>query len=113
VSEHRVTIDVRPRPKGRPRFSRGRAYTPPETVAFERAVGAAWVASGGPTFDGPVEVELSFTKDGIEVCVRELPDAKSPLRGDLDNYVKAVLDGLNAVAFGDDRTVLRITAEKR
>jgi Holliday junction resolvase RusA-like endonuclease len=114
VTEHRITIPIKPRPKGRPRFARGRAYTPPETVAFEHAVGVAWLESGGPCFDGPVEVELTFTKDSIEVCVRALDaDRKSPLRGDVDNYAKSVLDGLNVVAFGDDRRVLRLTAEKR
>lgn len=113
MTEHRVVIPIKPKPKGRPRFARGRAYTPPETVAFERAVGEAWRAAGGPCLDGPVEVELIFRRDEIEVVVRALdPNRKSPLRGDIDNYVKAVMDGLNAVAFGDDRQVLRLVAVK-
>lgn len=113
MSEHRLTIPVRPKPKGRPRFARGRAYTPKDTVEFERLVAAAWVASGGPCFAGPVEVTASFTIDGIEVTIRELePETKSPLRGDLDNYLKAVMDGLNGIAFGDDRQVHRLSADK-
>jgi crossover junction endodeoxyribonuclease RusA len=113
VSEHRVVIPVKPRPKGRPRYARGRMYTPTATQEFEAAVKAAWVASVGPTFEGPVEVDLSFDADSVTVTVRTLDDGiKSPLRGDLDNYVKSTLDGLNKVAFDDDRRVMRINARK-
>lgn len=31
---------------------------------------------------------------------------------DVDNYLKAALDGLNKVAFDDDRQVMRVTARK-
>jgi Holliday junction resolvase RusA-like endonuclease len=111
TSEHTVVIPIRPRPKGRPRFARGRAYTPKETVEFEAAIGAAWQASGGPCFDGPVEVHTTFTKESVTVTIRSV-DGKSSLRGDVDNYLKGVMDGLNKVAFDDDRQVLRVEATK-
>jgi Holliday junction resolvase RusA-like endonuclease len=113
VSEHRVVIAIKPRPKGRPRYARGRMYTPTATQEFEAAVRAAWVSSVGPTFEGPVEVELAFGAETVTVTVRALDgDVKSPLRGDLDNYVKSTLDGLNTVAFDDDRRVMRLRASK-
>lgn len=111
--EHRVYIPVRPRPKGRPRYAKGRMYTPATTAEYEKAVRDAWEASDGPLIEGPLEVDLSFTEDGVEVVVRQLPlEEKTRLRGDLDNYVKSTLDGLNKTAFPDDRTVFRITARK-
>jgi Holliday junction resolvase RusA-like endonuclease len=114
MAEHTFVVEAKPRPKGRPRFAKGRAYTPPETVAFENAVAAAWRASGGPMFLGPVEVDIKFHADRVEVTVRELdPEAKSSLRGDVDNYIKSTLDGLNAVAFPDDKQVLTVRATKQ
>jgi Holliday junction resolvase RusA-like endonuclease len=113
VREHRFHVDAKPRPKGRPRFSRGRAYTPSETVAFENAVTAAWHASGGPLFTGPVEVEIVLAADGVDIVVRELdPESRSALRGDVDNYVKSCLDGLNGAAFPDDKQVFVVRASK-
>ena len=35
-----------------------------------------------------------------------------PTKADIDNYIKSVLDGLNKVAFLDDRYIYSITAEK-
>jgi len=35
------------------------------------------------------------------------------LRGDLDNYVKLLMDGLNGVAWLDDKQVTIITAVKQ
>jgi Holliday junction resolvase RusA-like endonuclease len=113
VSEHRFHVPAKPRPKGRPRFARGRAYTPTETVAFENAVAAAWRNSDGPLFTGPVEVEIQLAADGVDIVVRELdPASKSTLRGDVDNYVKSCLDGLNGMAFPDDNQVLIVKASK-
>ena len=37
---------------------------------------------------------------------------KPDKRPDLDNYIKAVLDGLNMAAFDDDGAITNITASK-
>jgi Holliday junction resolvase RusA-like endonuclease len=37
---------------------------------------------------------------------------KITLRGDIDNYVKTVLDGLNGTAWEDDIQVVEVTAVK-
>lgn len=85
------TVQGRPVAKGRPRFGRGRAYTPGITRAWEEAVGWAYKESGGPLFRGPVEVGLVFRAYAWP--------------GDLDNLQKALLDGLNGLAWADDRQV--------
>jgi len=39
-------------------------------------------------------------------------DSKSKLRGDIDNYVKTILDALNGIAWVDDNQVVKVTAIK-
>jgi Holliday junction resolvase RusA-like endonuclease len=69
----------------------------------------------GPKFTGPIEVQMFFDEDGVGVVISPFdPVFEKPtkLRGDIDNYVKTVLDGLNDVAFDDDAQVMKITATK-
>ena len=89
---------------------RHRSYTPKETEEFERLVGETARAAmrGRPPFAGPVEMEILFEFEGAaDEWPTDVTDA------DLDNAVKAVLDGLNGIAFHDDRLVVRKRSEKR
>lgn len=110
---HTFTIPGRPQVKQRPRMTRrGRVYTPEATTQFER-----WVAESygdGPLFTGPVHVRIRLHKDKTVVTVEECAAGTSGLRGDIDNYVKSVLDGLQmgSAAFKNDSQVVRVTATK-
>ena len=85
-----------PVPKGRPRMGNGHVYTPSRTREFEEAIGWAWRETGAAPFEGDVVVTV---------------DIYEPSRAaDLDNYVKACLDGLNGLAFADDRQVTSLAA---
>lgn len=114
------TIPGAPRGKGRPRFGGGRTFTDAKTVAYESLIKhAAHVAMAGrERFAGPVEVSI---------IVRLEPAASTPKaaraaalagqihpvkRPDLDNIIKAVLDGCNTVVFADDAQVCWINAGK-
>ena len=110
---HTITINTKPVPKGRPRMTRrGRVFTPQTTIDGETIVREAWT---GPCYDGDVSLVCQFTKEGIKVTVSEISEetlTKSTLRGDLDNYVKLLMDGLNGVAWQDDKQVKLLIATK-
>ncbi len=90
--------------KQRPFVAKGRAFTPKRTVQFEEQVKGNWT---GPKFEGPVYMIVNIRKNDftVEVGPMDLPQTPRPRRGDMDNYVKAISDGLNGVAFTDDKQV--------
>lgn len=111
------TIPGTPVAKGRPRSAirhgKIRHYTPAETVAHERSVG--WYAQQHFTapITGPITLRIfatfvppaSWSRKNVEAHLHRphigLPDA--------DNIAKAICDGLNGVAFKDDRQVYEAT----
>lgn len=113
-------IDGEPVPKGRPKFStRGgyvKAYTPQKTAEYEKKV-ADTFRDCFPDHkliprDVPLEVEVaiikpipkSFTKaQKKEAKEQKLFPTKKP---DVDNYLKAIFDALNGVAWEDDAQII-------
>ncbi len=91
------TVPGRPVPKRRPRSttSGGKVlvYTPRETAAYEKAVGhVALNACQGRsiTTDIAVGIKLYF---------------KDRKFGDVDNYSKSILDGMQGIVFENDKQV--------
>lgn len=109
----RFFVPGRPVPKARPRIGKGgRMYTPALTKAYERLVAAYCMAARGgrEPLSGPVRVEIDATYRLPKRGHRE-GDWHTG-RPDLDNVVKAVLDGVNGVAFADDSQVCVLHASK-
>lgn len=114
----RLEIPGKPFAKQRPRFSRrsGRAYTPGETVKFETLIGQYAMEAGAVALDGPVKVKIiavfepaaSWAKKKRTAAMWN-PHTQKP---DLDNIGKAILDGLNRIAFADDGQVCQIEIQK-
>lgn len=117
MNEVKITIPGRPIPKGRPRIGySGRKvylYTPSETEKYEKDIATIGKLVCGHPVTGPVEIEISvyfnpqakvFTKSGRR---------RRGTMPDLDNCVKSIVDGLNKVAYEDDRQVVRILAERK
>lgn len=105
-----ITVKGEPVPKARPRVVNGHAFTPAKTKHQEAEIALEWVRKyGNVKTDKPIYVEVLF-------CMRK-PKGKTTLhvqkRPDIDNLIKTVLDGLNDVAYNDDKQVFRITAIKR
>lgn len=88
-----------PVPKGRPRFGRGRVFTPAKTVAFEKLVADCAEAAG-------IRVPL------VGRLALRLRFHVSDRRADVDNLVKAVSDALNKLAWNDDRQIDVIDATR-
>lgn len=111
--QHTVTYSSRPQVKQRPRMTRrGKAFTPMATHLAEDVIREGW---NGPKYLGPVFMDVQFSKEGTVVTVgllKELEYPKSALRGDIDNYLKLVMDGLNGAAYEDDVQVRHIKVTK-
>lgn len=118
-----------PRGKGRPKFARRGAfvqtYTDDRTAAYENLVAlAAKSAMSTCTppidrFEGPVALCLTATF-GIPKSASKKAraamlagDQKHTKLPDLDNVLKAVLDGCNQIVFRDDSQVVGIVAHKQ
>lgn len=114
-----------PVPKGRPRFSISngfvRAHTPAITVNYETLVrlSAQRAMLGRPPLSGPVRLSIqivlpvptSWSKEKQRKALAgEVMPTKKP---DMDNVVKALLDGMNSVVFRDDSNVVDLNVSKR
>jgi Holliday junction resolvase RusA-like endonuclease len=112
----RLYIPGTPVPKGRaiPLIVGGQVRMVPHspTRTYERKIGKAWTAAGGLPLEGPVSVRVIVTADGVDVEVVPMDGTRSALRGDVDNYAKSVLDGLNGVAWRDDSQVCSLHVTK-
>ena len=113
----RFTIPGKPVPKGRPRCScRGgtpRMRTPEPTRVYERAVAMCAAAAGVRRLAGvPVEVDIVVVVPRTSKCRKSEPGrAPHAVKPDLDNFVKAVLDGVCAADGMEDGAVVRLVAE--
>jgi crossover junction endodeoxyribonuclease RusA len=106
-----VFVPHKPVPKGRPRMTRrGRVFTPQRTLEAEALVREAW--GDNPKFTGTVGIVMLLETDGTLITVFPHEAAPQKLRGDIDNYVKTIMDGLNGKAWDDDKQVTYLVAEK-
>lgn len=121
-----TTPIAQPRPKAARRGGFVSIYTPDNGVvaykeeikdAFKEALGASDIkledifdrrVSLGAVFYMPRSSQMLSKKTGHDVDEFYHHEAKP----DIDNLLKSVLDALNGVAWKDDSSVVRITAEK-
>lgn len=124
ASERHTTFRVagKPRGKGRPRFrNAGRftqVYTPQETLAYEKEIAEEYLRAGGVMLEGPVWVTVMMAykiPEGVSKKDREAMlemEIVPNCRPDIDNVLKAILDGLNGVAYHDDTQVAVVICER-
>lgn len=108
---HSIYLEGKPHPKERPRVTKtGVTYTPEKTRNAEKKIALAW---DGPCFKSPVALYVVVDEMGTSIIVSPIDvDQSSKLRGDLDNYLKTIMDALNGIAWDDDKQVVRIEAVK-
>lgn len=120
----KLTIPIEPKPQPRPRVTAhgkfAHAYEPASITLYKRVVAATYQSYFGavkPTekaiavdvvFYRPIQKYLSKREHAKRVNGEHLPVVKP----DVDNYVKAVLDALNGVAFKDDSQIIKLKAQK-
>lgn len=117
-----IWINGKVQGKGRPRFSRisGTVYTPQPTKDYEARIKAAYRQEGGTIIDSDIPLYVAVTayiqppsrwkkaerEDAIQGKI--FPQCKP----DADNILKIILDGLQGVAYEDDKQVIKCTCTK-
>ena len=108
--------------KGRPRATtfngHARMYTPKDTVLYENLVRYTYQSDVGERLAGAIEMTVkayfpipkSISKKKHEILAKEQePHLKKP---DSDNCIKSICDGLQGVAYDDDKQIYKVSIEK-
>jgi Holliday junction resolvase RusA-like endonuclease len=114
------TILGEPKSKQRARILKnGHRYTPEDTVNYEVLVKEMYAIAtgGGYYFEGPVKVDItayfSIPRSVSKKKRTEMLAGKiRPMKLDCDNIAKIIFDGLNGVAFKDDKQVVELKVIK-
>ena len=122
--EIKFTVPGPPKGKQRPRIckvnGRSMAYTPKETIEYERLVRASYTAVSKAKFERNLPLEISIlalysvpkyvSRKTKELMLNgRLFPTKKP---DADNIIKVILDALNGLAYRDDVQICRVYFEK-
>jgi len=125
MSHRSVSFSLSGQPvgKGRARFTRqGRAYTPVKTAEYEQRIKSAAWASMLKQGLKPTDRRVSITITAFMEIPKSYSSKKTlqcqlgiiiPPRPDLDNIIKAVLDGANKIIYLDDKQVWRVLGQKQ
>jgi len=103
-----IVIPAKAIPKARPRKGKHGFYTPKTTQQFENFI--KMIASQH-FIDIAITFKLPRPKR-ITWKTKPMPEIPCASRPDLDNLEKSVLDGLQGIAFIDDRQVWKKTSKK-
>lgn len=98
-----MVVPGNPVPKGRPRYSKGRVYTPKKTKDYEARVQVSGFLARLKAQRKTITKEKVVMK--MMFCVRDT--GRIP---DLDNLIKSISDGLNGVWYKDDKQITIIHA---
>src|SRR5690554_1418461 len=98
--------------KQRPRKGKnGAFYTPQKTKDFEKKVQWSYLSCRHRTFFAaePLKATIEINLKKPKYCKREFPTVKP----DIDNQIKSILDGLNGLAYTDDKQIIEISALRK
>ena len=96
------TIDQQPVSKERPRVYRGKTITPEKTKSYEKLVGTVALFERPKSW--PLDAEYALD---IEITNGD------KRRRDIDNQLKAIMDGLNKILWNDDSQVVDVRIRSR
>lgn len=121
----KIIVNEEPKSQSRPRFNSytKKAYEKADITNYKKKVGyAAKQVIKKPIEKGiPLKMEVDFymktpkalsgvKKNAYNIDKELIRVIKKP---DIDNLLKAILDGLNGVAFADDNQITDVTVKKR
>jgi len=107
--------------KGRPRFTRfgSHVYTPKETSEYEKQIKKEYHKVTRRMFDEAISIKIiafrSIPKNDSKKLTRQKGDnlILPTTKPDVDNIIKVVLDGLNKIAYADDKQVVSCAVVKQ
>ncbi|HAT4254990.1 RusA family crossover junction endodeoxyribonuclease [Clostridium perfringens] len=114
-----VVVTGKIRGKARPRVCRGHAFTPKDTVQYEKLVRDCYKEQDGRYLEGSIKaliiayykIPKSYTKKRVQAIRNGLE--KPTKKPDADNIGKIILDSLNGVAYKDDSQIIELRVIKR
>lgn len=110
MKEFSCFLNVPPKAKGRPRFSKaGFAYTPKATRDGEAAIRYFLLQHKPPKFEGPIFLSIRFDLSKPKSAKKRMYPSVRP---DIDNLTKSVLDAANGILFEDDGQIVALHVEK-
>ena len=109
-----------PKVKQRPRFAmrNGKVltYTPKTTASFENLVKLKAEKEFTHPLENAVRLAIRFYMPRPKRLIwktKMMPEIHSDKRPDIDNLAKAVIDGLNGIAFNDDAQIADLHVTKK
>ncbi|HAT4231235.1 TPA: RusA family crossover junction endodeoxyribonuclease [Clostridium perfringens] len=114
-----VVVTGKIRGKARPRICRGHAFTPKDTVQYEKLVRECYKEQDGRYIEGSIKVLIiayykipkSYSKKRVQAIRDGLE--KPTKKPDADNIAKIILDSLNGIAYKDDSQIVDLSVIKR
>jgi Holliday junction resolvase RusA-like endonuclease len=116
---YRIDLPYALRGKQRARVTRRGTYTPPETVAAERALAHEAQAARVVMLTGPVALTVTiWIEPPASWSKAKRADAMArrrwvTVKPDVDNVLKLIGDALNGIAWADDKQIASVCIEKR
>ncbi|EOU1115015.1 RusA family crossover junction endodeoxyribonuclease [Clostridium perfringens] len=114
-----VVVTGKIRGKARPRVCRGHAFTPKDTVEYEKLVRECYKQQDGRYLEGPIKaLIIAYYKIPKSYSKKRIQDIREGLeqpvkKPDADNIAKIILDSLNGVAYKDDSQIIELRVIKR
>lgn len=121
-SKLKILIEGKPLAKQRPfgvktKTGKVRMFTPEQTTNYENFVKlkASEAFANKQPFTKPISMNIQFFLPRPQYMVwktKPMPSIPHDKKPDIDNLIKAVVDGLNGVAFLDDKQISHLVASK-
>lgn len=114
-----VVVIGKIRGKARPRVCRGHAFTPKDTIEYEKLVRDCYKEQDGRYLEGSIKaliiayykIPKSYSKKRVQAIRDGLE--KPTKKPDGDNIAKIIFDSLNGIAYKDDSQIVELRVIKR